>query len=383
MHQITTDALSKVLAVHDPPCISLFLPTHRSHPENQQDPIRYRNLIRETERSLARQYPARDVKAILEKFQGLERDELFWNHRTEGLAILGSSDTFEIFELQSPVAELLVVADSFHMKPLLRVLQTADRFQILALNRHQVKLYQGNRDVLDEVELAEAVPRTLTEALGDELTEPHITVASYGGAGAAGGSMHHGHGQKKDEVELDNERFFRVIDRAILEHHSRPSGLPLILASLPEHHAVFHKVSHNPFLISDSIGVDPWSKPTDRLREEAWQLLAPYFRKNMEKLESDFHEAMAKNLGVSDLSDIGQALIAGRIGTLLVEADRQIAGKLDTVTGLIEFGELTDPRMDDLLDDMAELTLKSGGQVVVIPADQMPTNTGAAAIFRY
>src|SRR5690606_38219621 len=108
------------------------------------------------------------------------------------------------------------------------------------------------RDSLDEVELATDVPRTLKDALGDELTEPHTSVASSGAAGT-GGAMHYGQGQKKDEVELDNERFFRAIDRAILEHHSRPSGLPLILAALPEHHAMFHKVSHNPFLISASI----------------------------------------------------------------------------------------------------------------------------------
>jgi len=37
------------------------------------------------------------------------------------------------------------VADSFHTKPLLRVLQSADRYQILALNRHEAKLYEGNR----------------------------------------------------------------------------------------------------------------------------------------------------------------------------------------------------------------------------------------------
>jgi hypothetical protein len=43
--------------------------------------------------------------------------------------------------------------------------------------------------------------------------------------------MHHGHGGKKDEADIDAERFFRAIDRAVLEHHSRPSGLPLMLAA--------------------------------------------------------------------------------------------------------------------------------------------------------
>jgi hypothetical protein len=28
------------------PCLSLYQPTHRRHPENLQDPIRYKNLLK-------------------------------------------------------------------------------------------------------------------------------------------------------------------------------------------------------------------------------------------------------------------------------------------------------------------------------------------------
>ena len=59
--------------------------------------------------------------------------------------------------------------------------------------------------------------------------------------------MHHGHGGKKDEAQIDAERFFRAIDRAVLKHHSQPSGLPLILAALPEHHHLFHRSARTRF----------------------------------------------------------------------------------------------------------------------------------------
>jgi hypothetical protein len=52
MRQITTAHLTELLGDHEPPCISLYQPTHRNHPDNQQDPIRYRNLLREMESSL-------------------------------------------------------------------------------------------------------------------------------------------------------------------------------------------------------------------------------------------------------------------------------------------------------------------------------------------
>ena len=170
MRQVTAADLIAILGDREPPHISLYQPTHRRHPENQQDPIRFRNLLKEMEESLRKKYATRDVRALLERFQELARDEQFWNHRTDGLAILSSLSQFQVFELQRPVRELLVVADSFYTKPLMRILQSADRYQILCLSRHEVRLFEGNRDALDAVNLR-GVPATITEALGDQLTE--------------------------------------------------------------------------------------------------------------------------------------------------------------------------------------------------------------------
>ena len=387
MRQITTDHLTGLLADYAPPCISLYQPTHRNHPENQQDPIRYRNLLAEMEKSLRQKYPTRDVRTLLEKYQALARDDRFWNHRTDGLAILSSPDKFQVFDLQRSVSELLVVADSFHTKPLLRVLQSADRYQILALSRHKAMLYEGNRYALDPVELTD-VPSTVTEALGAELTEQHMTVASYGaGAARAGGGgatpSVHAHGDKADEVDIDRDRFFRSIDRGILEHHSRPSGLPLMLATLTEYHEPFHAVSHNPFLMAAGIMKNPESLNLDQLRAEAWRLVEPVYLQRLAKMSDDFQVARSRNLGSDDLTQIAEAATAGRVGNLLVEDDRQIPGTIDRATGRIQSGDLSDPEVDDVLDDLAELVLRMKGEVVVVPAERMPSATGAAATYRY
>ena len=74
-------------------------------------------------------------------------------------------------------------------------------------------------------------------------------------------------------VDIDRDRFFRSIDRGILEHHSRPSGLPLMLATLTEFHEPFHAVSHNPFLMADGIRMNPEALSPDQLRAEAWQVV--------------------------------------------------------------------------------------------------------------
>lgn len=366
-----------------PPCLSLYQPTHRHHPDNQQDPIRFQNLLKELEEPLRQQFPKDDIRTLLQPFLALANDRDFWNHTLDGLAVLGARGIFRVYKLQRPVTEFALVADSFHTKPLMRILQSADRYQVLGLNRQEIRLFEGNRDALDEIELARTVPKTITEALGDELTEPHRTVASYGGIGDGHSPMHHGHGGKESEVDTDAERFFRAIDRGILEHHSKPTGLTLILAALPQYHHLFHQVSHNPLLIEDSIEVHPDSLTIEELRQRAWQILEPHYLARLAKLVEEFGNAKSKGLGDDVLVQVAKAIVAGRVATLMIEAVRKIPGRIDSATGEIEFGDLSHPEVDDVLDDLGELALKKGGQIVIVPAERMPTDTGIAAIYRY
>lgn len=382
MDSLIEDYRGQIFAGSQPPCLSLYQPTHRHHPENLQDPIRFRNLVKAMEASLQQKYVDSTVQSLVGPFKALSNHRDFWRHTLDGLAVLAGPGIFRAYRLQRSVAELVVVADSFHLKPLMRIVQSADNYQVLGLNRREVKLFEGNRDALDQVDLASGVPPTITEALGAELTEPHLTVASYG-KGAGGVAMRHGHGSKKDELDIDIQRFFREIDRAILEHHSRPSGLPLILAALPEYQGLFRQISVNPFLAPDGIDVHPDAVSIEALRDLAWQVVEPQYLARLEKLVDEFRSALSKGFGSDNLAEVAEATVAGRVHTLLVEADRHIPGRIEAGTGRVELDELANPEVDDLLDDLGEAVLKMSGQVVVVPSDRMPTVTGLAAIYRY
>lgn len=353
----------------EPPCLSLYQPTHRSHPQKQQDPIRFRNLVKSLEESLRRDYATNDARPLIEPFHALAGDGRFWNGALDGLAVLGNAAMFRVYRLQRPVAELAVVADSFHVKPLLRITQSADRYQVLGISRQEVKLFEGNRDVLDEVELDPAVPRTATEMLGEERQQPHTSAWTYrAGAGrpGAGAAVYHGQGgERSDEVERETEKFFRAVDRAILERHSRPSNLPLLLAALPEHHGLFRRLSHNPFLLGDGIDVHPDALSPEALREHAWRVIEPHYLERLAGLVEMFGAARARELGTDNLDEAAGSAAGGRVATLLIQAERQVA------------------EQDDRLDDVGEAALRNGGQVIIVPAARMPTRSGIAAIYRY
>jgi len=155
------------------------------------------------------------------------------------------------------------------------------------------------------------------------------------------------------------------------------------LAALPEHHHRFRNVSQNHFLMAEGIMVNPDAVTNDRLQALAWQVVKPQYEARLAKLKDDFEQARATGLGSDNLSQITAAAALGRIATLFIVADRQIAGHLDEKTGKLLRGALDNPRFDDVLDDLGELVVKMGGVIVVIPAEKMPTHTGVAAIYRY
>ncbi|MCK9469442.1 MAG: hypothetical protein WCX90_10320 [Thiohalomonadaceae bacterium] len=382
MNSLAQDYPAILSDSHESPCLSLYQPTHRQHPDNAQDSIRFRNLVKMMEESLRQKYPKREIKSLLQPFEALAENRAFWNHTTVGLAILSAPGMFRVYRLPRPVAELVVVADSFHTKPLMRIAQSADHYHVLALSRSSFKIYAGNRDSLNEMLPIEGVPQTAAELLGIEADEREGAHRAYG-HGPAGGAARHGTDVKQDAISRDTDNFFRSVDQAVLQHCSQPSGMRLILAALPEHHHRFRSISHNPFLMKEAIDVHPDDLSLDALRERAWQLVQPYYLERLAGFVDAYGKAAANGQGSDELDELAKAAIAGRIATLLIEADRLIPGSINVTNGTITAGDLDHPEVDDVLDDLGEHVLKNGGEVVIVPAERMPTKSGAAAIYRF
>lgn len=373
LHDYTTGLLDNA----EPPCLSLYQPTDRHHPGNRQDPIRFGNLLKALEQALRKNYPAHDARRVLRPFEQLEQDHDFWNHTLDGMAVFATPDRFQVYTLPRPVRELTVVADSFHIKPLIRYLQSADRYHVLGVGRGKINLFEGNRDALNEVELDPAVPRIPSDASPGEAESVGVSAwASWAGVPGVRFSK----GSKSDIEDNEATRFLRAVDRAILEHYSRPTRLPLILAALPENQSFFRSITRNPFLIPDEVTVHPDALTVDALRERAWAVLEPHYRTRLAGLVEMFGAARSGELGDDVIERVAASALAARVGTLLTEADRYIPGRIDPETGAVALG---DNGVDDVLDDIAELVLKNGGQVVIVPTEHMPTRTGLAAIYRY
>lgn len=374
---LNKELLLELLAVTETPCLSLYMPTHRTHPENLQNPVRFKNLIKDLETSLLLKFSNAETQKHLEPLIEMTSEEGFWNHTTAGLAIFSAPGFIKAIDLTEAPEEMANVADSFHTKPLQQHLQSTGRFHVLALSLHEVKLFEGNRHSLTEVELQSEAVEATVDALGGELSENSLN-------GATSGSFHFVQGSKKDELDGEIEAYFRQVSTAVQENYSKSSGLPLVLAALPEHHNLFQKVNKNPMLVEEGIKINPTAISSEKLAAMAWEIIEPEFLRKQEELVGRYHQAKANGLGSEDIREVSVALVEGRVDTLIIEADRIIASRItNLVTGNVQNKDLSNPKVDDLLDDMSELAMRMGGHVTVLPADQMPSESGVAAIYRY
>ena len=53
------------------PCLTITLPTHRTRPDNKQDPIRVKNLVTEGTNRLLGEFPKREVAPLLDRLNAL------------------------------------------------------------------------------------------------------------------------------------------------------------------------------------------------------------------------------------------------------------------------------------------------------------------------
>src|SRR3990172_4588179 len=100
MNVLTRNNLKLLMETHKGLCVSIFMPMHRSGTETQQDPIRFKNLLREAEeRLIARGLPAPEAKELLESAQKLLQGDLFRHHQSDGLAMFLSQEVFHTYLL--------------------------------------------------------------------------------------------------------------------------------------------------------------------------------------------------------------------------------------------------------------------------------------------
>jgi len=388
MQNLTLDELTRLAKIESSPAISILMPAHRASQEIQQDPIRFKNLLRQAEQQLLETgLTPQDAGAFLQPAQELLDDDEFWQHQEEGLAVFVSSGDFHLVRLPYTVEEMLVVAQSYYIKPLLPLFTNNGNYYILGISQHSIRLLLATRYSVTQIDLPETVPTSMNEALGADEGEKQVQFhagTTRGGAGdATRGAVFHGQGAKDTQQKDKIERYLNVVDRAIREFLGNQQT-PIVLAGVEYLLPIYHKVSEYPNILEEGITGNPEHLRPAELQEQAWPIVEPYFRQGLEKAIEQYQELAGAGKATDDIDEIVGAAFYGRVDKLIVPTDVQIWGKFDPDTGRVTHHEEQQSEDDlALLDFAAMQTLQNRGTVYALSQAEMPSDAPALAVLRY
>ena len=379
MNVLTRNNLKSLMEAHKGPCVSVFMPMHRSGPETQQDPIRFKNLLREAEeRLIARGLRTPEAKELLEPAERLLQDGLFRQHHSDGLAMFLSPEVFYYFLLPFVFEELVMVTDRFHIKPLLPLLSGDGRYFVLALSQNKIRLLQSTHYSVSELDVAD-LPENLAETLRDDDSWKDLHMHSaLSGKGKLSAITHGDEVDSKENIR----RYFRRIDRGLHEL-LRNERAPLVLAGVDYLHPIYKEVNSYPHLMDEGIAGNPERLSAGELHELTWTIVKPYFQKAQQEAVNRYKEFASSGQASNRIRRIIPAAYHGRIELLFVIPDLQQWGTFDPGTDEIHLHKKEKTGDEDLLEFAAIQTLLNGGTVYMVGAEKMPESDPFAAVFRY
>ena len=386
MSRLSREDLRYLHESAEPPCVSIYLPTHRAGAETQQNPIRFKNLLKQAEEKLRAGGWEDHVEEVLGASRRLVDDFDFWQHQRDGLAVFLAPGVEKRFRLQRSFEELAIVGERFHFGPLLPFLTGDGKFHILALSQKRVRLLEATRDSVHELDLHD-IPESLQDAVGYDWEERSLQFHSgtAGNTGPAGGrrrAMFHGQNVGEENEQEEIQKFLHLVDngvRKLLQNHEEP----LVLAGVEYVRAMYRQGSHYPNLVEAGVDGNPDSLSSEELRKKAWPAVEPEFHRAEEQARESYDRLAGGEKVATEIEEIVPAGHDGRVDTLFVAVDEHRWGTWDPDSRRVETHESPENGYEDLLDRAALDTLLHGGSVFAVERDAVPGAGAVAAVYRY
>jgi hypothetical protein len=356
--------LLRVQAVTGYPAVSILMTTHRTHPDNQQDPIRLKNLVKEATDRLHSEFSAREVQPLLDRLHTLV-EEIDPQHNLDGLALFVNATFAERFDLPFPIADRVEIGEAFATRDLVFALNRSPRYWALVLSEQPTRLYEGVLETLTEVR-AHGFP---------------MTHEGPGGATNLPGGWGINRSRERDE---QHRHFFRRVDQA-LAALIQADPLPIVVAGVQDYQSYFREVTQHGDLILGTLHGSHDSTPAHELGKLVWPVAQEGFAQRRQAALSELEQAVGAKRFASGINEVWFTAQEGRGNLLLVEEGYQYPAR-PTADGMALL-PVDDPRAPDTLDDavdtVIETVLSKGGRVVFTNPGVLEAHQRIALTLRY
>jgi hypothetical protein len=353
--------LKKIKDVRSPLCISVLLNTHRTRPDNQQDPIVLKNLLKEAEERLLAETDKRTAQELVVRLKELEKS-IDHNFNLESLALFVNDSISEYTRLPISVENRVQIDQTFATRDLVRAMHREANYYVLVLSQQKVRLIEMFNDtVVSEVGKPFPIENkdlysTNSEELSDAARQTRLVA-----------------------------EFFNRVDKA-LNAVRKEHPLPVLICSEEGNYNQYLSVADEKSSIYEQFLNGNRLDATDHsIATEAWQIVQAITGQRILGRKAELEKSVSSGKFFSDINDIWRATQEGRIQTLFIEEGLFASGYISEDG--IALSESIEKEManviDDVYDEVIEAVMRFGGDVVFLPSGELKNFNGCGAISRY
>lgn len=355
--------VNTLMAMRSMPSVTITLPTHRTSPDNKQDPIRLKNLVVEATNLLLKDFSKREVEPVLKQLDEVASD-IDHAYNLDGLAIFVNSDFARAYELPFTLKERVSVGESFFTRDLVFAMNRTPRYWVLALSEKPTRLFEASRDALVEV------------------TDGDFPMKHAGPGGAA--RLPGGQGiERTEQRERHHEAFFRGVD-AEYDKVTKSDPLPLAVLGVERYLAYFRQNATKNDVVAEVRGNYDHLNAHD-LGRVVWPQVKEALATRRAGVFDQLRDAIGARKFASTVGEAWRYAHEGRGALLLLEENYHAPAKMSDDGMNIVLSDRPEDLdvMDDAADIIVEEVLNKGGRVVFVPDGSLKDHSSVALILRY
>lgn len=369
---LTPSTLTALRARRPYPAVTITLPTHRREPDNAQDSVRLRNLVRDAKNRLAADPDVtREARLDISGQLDLAVADLDLRYALDSLVIFAAKGEYEVWALPRPAPARVVFNHTFLTRNLVAAMEHRRPYWALAVAADRTTLWSGSGDTLRE-DRAHAFP-VLPEPTDNEDVERVERIGDIPGP--------------FDDEET--RRYLRQVDNA-LEALLITDPRPVYLVGVAPALSLLAEVGS-----AASVAVARVAKggltdgPAPVLAAALRPALAEQAAREAKRVIERFGEAQGRRVFAAGLQEVWQVVQEGRIDLLAVEESHQ-----RTVRVIGERLAPADPDqstreelgaqvLEDVVDEIIETALDTGSEVAFVPDGTLAAHGHIAAVLRF
>jgi hypothetical protein len=346
---IIKEQLEKLAKEKNKPCVTISLNTHRTFPDNAQDAIKLKNLLREAEDRVVNEFGKRSVSSLLDRLSEIEQD-IDVNYNLDSLHIYVSNSTKEILKSTWSTNENAVyISDTFNVRSLIKYINRSAQYLILLLSQSGVRLYNVINDgVLNEIK-NEDFP---------------FSENTYYNTHSDKGS---------DSKHLDDlvREFLNKVDKAVVKV-SNELGLNCFVVSTEDNFSRLMQVADKSAIYNGHGNIDYNKTDTNHIAKQGWEKVKAIQHNQRTEAIGEIKEAVGRGNVLTDLQEIYQAAIDGRGDLLMMDEDFALPVNIGD-NGIINLeADITKPGyIDDITSNIAWEVLSKNGKVFFTKQDEI------------